>query len=207
VDGREPEHLPLHVHRVCEPPAAACGNQSALHRQYILATWHALLWSACGRHWALRCIRTGRPECRARCMRECCNLRGSSFALSARSCCTAENDVATWCVMRPALRGLDFESTALTAQLRGEPLVVGHSHPLQAARAADRVGLCCQRRPAHHGMRSMAYRSHAIHSRPVRDLLTALWPLKVELCLLVLVLALVFHSIITPCAPAGRLRR
>jgi hypothetical protein len=42
---------------------------------------------------------------------------------------------------------------------------------------------------------------------PVRDLLTALWPLKVELCLLVLVIALVLHSIITPCAPAGRLRR
>jgi hypothetical protein len=85
--------------------------------------------------------------------------------------------------------------------------VVGHSHPLPAVRTADCLGLCFKRRPAHHGMRSMAYLSHAIHSRPVRDLLTALWPLKVELCLLVLVIALVFHSIITPCAPAGRLRR
>jgi hypothetical protein len=44
--------------------------------------------------------------------------------------------------------------------------VVGHSHPLPAARAADRVGLCCRRRPAHHGMLPIDSLSHAIHSRP-----------------------------------------
>jgi hypothetical protein len=59
-------------------------------------------------------------------------------------------------------------------------------------------------------MRSMAYpmRSTPV---PTADLLTAYvaahCKLQVELCLLVLVIALVFHSIITPCAPAGRLRR